>query len=782
MAIDKPTVDITTVSQEIPSTSIGETTTTLETTTKSTPATTISDSPTSTTTTTTTTSDASTSTTTILLSDSPTTVTTTTTSSTSTSTTTTTPTTSTTTIPTTTTTTTTTTPKPLCLDYSCVTQPSLLDASNYINTSVGAPIGGVLKIACDKMYFFSDAAADWPGAASQCCARNMKLVSFETAADYLCFSKMLQVPNYGLGGAWWTSGSNIFSGFYLWCTGDLASNVTSDIKFVSGEPNNAGGNENCIEMVVGGGTPPNNLLMNDRPCTAYTTRYVCETTALGCPFPQCPALPCQTEAAKVTASQNWKGNSDGVFRPACGHQYFFSKVGMTWADAMTECCKYGMKLMSINSFEDISCLTAMNKVLLKDTSSFYWTSGTSNGFGCEFTYGFCGSMKLLYQNFSNWWPGMPDLLILERCLEMRMALDPTQVIINDLTCTSPRYFICEAEQKACSPTCPSKSTCVKQNNLFNSKGELLNAFNFGRWATGSSKTYLFATMAGVTWAAANTACCNLGMDFLSIASDQEMQDIFNLNNNDPLLRYNAEFWTSGTQLDCNFHYTYCSTGVNFYWNDTKWLSGEPDNLNEQQWCVFSRFGTASTYSKSAAYLADAPCTESRNYICQMPALPCTSVPCYDNNCIVDPAKSAQVTAMSGPDGQFKTFCNKMYFLHKDSMSFQNAYDTCCSFGLKLLSVETDAERVCLHDGFNSAGWPSGSIWTSGTDVGIGCVNKYGWCPDGQFLNSNSHWCAGEPSSPYVENCVDLVIKGGDSSSTCFNDNTCSKTFRFVCEA
>ncbi|XP_065344308.1 uncharacterized protein LOC135942224 [Cloeon dipterum] len=455
---------------------------------------------------------------------------------------------------------------------------------------------------------------------------------------------------------------------------------------------------------------------------------------------------------------------------------------MTWADAMTECCKYGMKLLSVESYDELTCLAAMNKVLLKDTTSFYWTSGTSNGFNCEFTYGFCGSKTLLYQNFSNWSPGMPDNPLTERCLDMKMTFDLTQAFFNDEGCTTSRYFICEGEQKDCSPTCPSKSTCVKQNNLFNSKGELPNAFSFGRWASGSAKTYLFATMAGVTWAAAYTACCNLGMDFLSIASDQEMQDIFILNNDDPLLRYNAEFWSSGTQLDCNFRYKYCSTGVDFYLNDTKWLSGEPDNLNEQQWCVFSRFGTSSTYSLSAAYLADAPCTDSRNFICQMPAMSRTSVPCYDYNCTTDPAKSAQVTATSGPDGEFRIFCNKMYFLHKDWMSYKNAYDTCCSFGLKLVSVETDAERVCLHDGFKSAGWPSGYIWTSGTDNGIGFVNKFGWCPDGQFLYSNPHWCGGEPSSPYVENCLVLAMNGGDPSSTCFNDYTCATSCRFVCEA
>ncbi|CAB3376642.1 Hypothetical predicted protein [Cloeon dipterum] len=575
----------------------------------------------------------------------------------------------TTTVSTTSTTITTPTNTPPCLPHTCVTQLSLLDASNYIN-----------------------------------------------------------ILNYDFSGNWWTAGSNVrTSDYFIWCMNQPVMNVSSDIKFLPGQPDNWQNNEHCMEMVVGTDTPPDNIPMNDVPCdTSYQTRYVCETQAAGCTFPECPTVPCLPDASKLSNSQSWQSNSDGVFRSACGRQYFISKVGKNWNDAQTECCKYGKQLLSVESFQELSCLAAMNKVQLKDTTNFYWTSGTNNGFGCEFTYGFCGSRTLLYQNFTNWQSAMPDNPLTERCLDMKMAIDPTQMTFNDQKCTDIRNFICEGSQPDCSPTCPSKSTCVKQDNFFNSKGELLDAFNYGRYASGTDKTYLFYAQAKVSWAEAFNFCCTLGMDLLSIATDQEMQDIFNLNNNNILLEYNSNFWTSGTQLNCNFHFNYCSTGTTFFLNDTKWNTDQPDNINELQWCVYSHFGTAASYSQSAAFIDDAPCSDLNNFICQTPKM-CTSVPCYDYNCTVDPTKAAQVTAMS------------------------------------------------------AAGWYGASVWTSGTDVGVGCLNKFGWCPSGILTTSELRWGAGEPNGPYSENCLNLEVYRGDSSATTFNDMDCSKSIRFLCE-
>jgi hypothetical protein len=53
-------------------------------------------------------------------------------------------------------------------------------------------------------------------------------------------------------------------------------------------------------------------------------------------------------------------NADGVFRSACGKQYFISTLNTTKLEAETECCKYGLKLLAVESNEELACLADMN--------------------------------------------------------------------------------------------------------------------------------------------------------------------------------------------------------------------------------------------------------------------------------------------------------------------------------------------------------------------------------------------------------------------------------------
>ncbi|XP_065349858.1 macrophage mannose receptor 1-like [Cloeon dipterum] len=673
----------------------------------------------------------------------------------------------------------TTTTKPPCLSYTCAKQASFLDANDFINPS--SPIDGSLRIACGRMYFFSNAQKTWQEAASECCLRNMQLLSIEDAAETMCLATMLAKSNYGFGGtSWFTAGSDEFhEGQFTWCTANTATNISSGFRWNAGEPNNDKGTENCIQMIVGGGSPPENVNFNDVNCGS-TIKFICETSAPPCQFPQCPSVPCRTDVEKSMFSKLWLSNPGGLFRSACGRQYFISKGVKTRNDAETECCKFGMRLLSIESYEELQCLAEMNKVQYKSTVNYYWTTGTNEGFGCEFQYGFCGTQTSFNPNFLNWKANEPSTPLGERCLEMKLDVDPKLFYFNDNSCSATQYFICEGDQADCTPTCPNHATCVKDNSLFNSKGELIRASSYGRWATGSGKTYLFATNK-IPWAAAYDMCCKLGMDLLSVDSDLEMKTIFDLNNNDPLLKFNTEFWTSGTQLDCSFRFKYCSSGTTFYANDSNWNAGEPNNANEQEACVLAHFGPSASYDKSQAWMQDVVCTDSYGYICEMPAKPCISATCYDYNCTVDPVKTSQVTAMTGPDGQFQTFCGQKYFFHKDMKTYKDAYYECCKFGMKLVSIETNAERECLHDGFKFAGWGSLPLWTSGTSDGVGCVRNFGWCPSGTLVAPDLMWRPGEPNSPYVENCMNLYTSTGAVMETGLNDIGCDAMLRFLCE-
>lgn len=55
-------------------------------------------------------------------------------------------------------------------------------------------------------------------------------------------------------------------------------------------------------------------------------------------------------------------NSDGKFHYSCNKQYFVSSlsVAKTKLAAESECCKYGMKLLYIESEDEIKCLGDLN--------------------------------------------------------------------------------------------------------------------------------------------------------------------------------------------------------------------------------------------------------------------------------------------------------------------------------------------------------------------------------------------------------------------------------------
>jgi hypothetical protein len=52
---------------------------------------------------------------------------------------------------------------------------------------------------------------------------------------------------------------------------------------------------------------------------------------------------------------------NGQFRSACGRQYFIGSSNLNFTGALAECCKYGLKLASVETKEELDCLLEMNK-------------------------------------------------------------------------------------------------------------------------------------------------------------------------------------------------------------------------------------------------------------------------------------------------------------------------------------------------------------------------------------------------------------------------------------
>ncbi|CAB3370251.1 Hypothetical predicted protein [Cloeon dipterum] len=512
-----------------------------------------------------------------------------------------------------------TTTKPPCLAYTCAKDTTILDADDLILSNVSLP--GFLRIACGRMYFFSTAATDWATGAMECCKMNMYLVALETAAEKACLDSIFTIKNYGVGlniNFWTGLSDQNHEGLFTWCTSPRGGSVVNSQFFPSPQPDNAGGGENCAHAYFPNNGPVSNY--NDAPCTA-NARYVCETAAPDCSFPQCPQYTCTRDSAKVALSKAWKSGPNGIFRSSCGQQYFFSTAIVTFADALAECCKYGLKLASFESKEEIDCIFDTYSAEIR-ISSGYWTSGTSAGFGCEFTHGWCGSNKLA-QNLT-WSSSEPSDPLVERCLEYISSTGT----FNDLPCAANRSFICEGNIPECTPSCPA--TCEKNLALFNSENRLIKVATYGTWYTTADTTYLFGS-SNVTFAQAHSVCCSIGMKLVSIDTVEKMESLIQTKNFIFIRLRSRPYLQTPDQTCVEFVSTSATTG---YFNDVK-------------------------------------CSDLYYYICEAPAEPtCNSVACRDVKCDVDPTKYLQSIAWKDSSvGDFRSVCGRQYYLHRVAASF-----------------------------------------------------------------------------------------------------------------
>ncbi|GFR97417.1 C-type lectin-related protein 4 [Elysia marginata] len=124
-------------------------------------------------------------------------------------------------------------------------------------------IGTTGELAC--LRYINTSPKNYAGARTHCSSLGAYLVSVKTV------EKLQLVQNIVTGDYSWTGLDDIVKeGEYVWAiSGDLVTNQQLNDLFKSGEPNNAGGREDCIEYYSGSG------LLNDASCNDVVD-YICE--------------------------------------------------------------------------------------------------------------------------------------------------------------------------------------------------------------------------------------------------------------------------------------------------------------------------------------------------------------------------------------------------------------------------------------------------------------------------------------------------------------------------
>ncbi|XP_059469524.1 uncharacterized protein LOC132193130 [Neocloeon triangulifer] len=702
----------------------------------------------------------------------------------------------------------TTTCKPKCPSYQCERDPSLFTTDGrFLNVPTEF---GILRQSCGRLYFFSKIQDSFVNSAASCCDLGMSLLSVETQYEHQCLTDLNNQDMKFSNKYHWTAGSDTGCPFnFFWCTTNVA---VPSINWMAGQPNNAFGLQDCIQLALTTGTALTSTY-DDQPCT-FANYFICEgdpillsntsliTTTTQPPttvcLPSCPTYICDRDPTYFTADGRFLNlpSNVGFVRETCGKLYLFSTIQLNYADAAAACCDAGMTLLSVETAAEHDCLVNLNNADMRYSNRIFWTSGSDQA--CPFNFKWCTSTSFFSNNSINWQLGQPNNgRGLQDCVQVTLNTGSSALTnYNDEYCSFVSYFMCEGDRlllqsnapsttpqpttttttvptTICTPKCPAY-TCERDPSLFSADGKsLVIPSSYGFLKETCGRLY-FIGITQEIYADALSYCCDYGMTLLSVESSAEHQCLSDLNNGDASMKYsNRIFWTSGSDQNCAFNFRWCSTGGFFGNSSLNWASGQPNNGRGIQDCVQL---TLNTGVATNSVYNDESCSFVSYYICEgdralltnansvtsitstttttsTTTRPCTSPVCASNFvCDKDPTlftSDGRYLNVPISVGYLKEICGKLYMFSTTQATFLNALSLCCDVSMELLSVESTIEHTCITDiNNNELRFNNRAHWTSGTDAG--CPMRFQWCTGARqtFTNTSITWGFGQPDNQF----------------------------------
>jgi len=96
----------------------------------------------------------------------------------------------------------------------------------------------------------------------------------------------------------------------------------------------------------------------------------------------------------------------------------------------------------------------------------------------------------------------------------------------------------------------------------------------------------------------------------------------------------------------------------------------------------------------------------------------------------------------------------------------------------LLSIKSNAKRICMAQLVKDYPDTTGEYWTSGSDTG--CDGNFRWCSvDRAFLKEEVRWAKSEPNLKKGD-CVWTNTNMEEKNSLLYTDN-CNAKKKFICE-
>ncbi|XP_059490115.1 uncharacterized protein LOC132205194 [Neocloeon triangulifer] len=613
----------------------------------------------------------------------------------------------------TTSTTTTTTTKPPTKEElilgTCDT--SFKQDKNLLNT------GGTLKEpekygfwvqSCGQQFLFGKSLSTWRENFIKCYQIGMEPLTFENSSKLECFSTLVSKWKYSSN--YWTSGLRVNISAFSWCTknGSLAVDSTK-LPWAPGQPQNYNNSENCLHLNVTKATAT--FQFSDRSCTDLQI-FSCQgppTPAPSCSSPVCPNITCTKNATLYTT----QGNSQYLTNPKSfgnwftyqGRSYLFSPPNKTatFVEAMQVCCQVGMTLLSLEYDYKYKSIVAAIK---ENTSSsdFFWTSGSDRG--CKANFGYC-TVKRLLRAEAVWAPGQPD----DRDGNesgVVVFINSSNAQLFDFNEESKFRYICEARDtsRAKSGGSAVKDECASIYNVSQTEIDSLLNSTFKK----DLRLKCFIKCLGE-----NSGLMVNGKflenEVLAILEKFAGGNLDELQKNMGIVDECGNSSNGMDECDKAAQMIKCSS------------EKAPDVLNG----IITAMDQAMPIEKSPL--------EPGAY-------------CYQPTCQVNSTLAAEVASCNGncttSTGYVRTLCGKRYYHHILEYNQTGAYITCCIFGLKLVSIETTEEFMCI----TSLSTPNSARWTW---IALSRINgtKPRWCTSNAEFNFANY--------PYVTERPDTFL-------------------------
>ncbi|XP_065346726.1 uncharacterized protein LOC135943983 [Cloeon dipterum] len=334
---------------------------------------------------------------------------------------------------------------------------------------------------------------------------------------------------------------------------------------------------------------------------------------------------CYPNSTFLTASGSVKDKDQyGTFIEFGGKTYLLGIMPMSWRENWMTCCAIGMQPVIFAESKEVTDFTANTQ---NNPEVKFWTGGFKHELNNMWSWCTKDSPEpidndLMTDVSSNGDNNDLNCIIMTAGAGISTTLTNVFCNITQTKDSEPLNLACESIDKTtndlvianpkCTARCNNNRQCKRNETLFKfkSSGELVleKRYTYGRWVSKCGRYFLFSN-GTATFDEARQKCCALGMELLSIKTAAKRKCLAKLTRD-----YNdisGEFWTSGTDMDCEGNYRWCSVDRAFLKHEINWAAGEP-NSNRGH-CVT----TKTTGQATSTTLQTSECTAKKRYICEV---------------------------------------------------------------------------------------------------------------------------------------------------------------------